>query len=99
MFGCGVEIGVGLWVCCGFCLGLPWVAWVRIGVGLGVVWRSALGCGFAMGYVVWIGVGDRCWAVDFCRWFFFWVINDRCSVWVISIRLWDCHGLREFRSA
>ena len=25
--GCGVEIGVGLWVCHGFCLGLSWVAW------------------------------------------------------------------------
>ena len=29
---------------------------------------------------VWIGVGDRClgdrrWAVDFCRWFFFRVIG------------------------
>ena len=39
-FGCGVEIGIGLWVCRGFCLGLLWVAWVRIGVGdqcLGVV--------------------------------------------------------------
>ena len=40
VFGCGVEIGVGLWVCCGFCLGLPWVAWVWIGVGLWVC------CGF-----------------------------------------------------
>ena len=40
VFGCGVEIGIGLWVYCGFCLGLSWVAWVRIGVGdqgLGVV--------------------------------------------------------------
>ena len=41
-----------------------------------------------------ISVGDRClgvvfgywrWAVDFCKWFFFfWVIGDRCGVWVIG---------------
>ena len=60
--------------------GLSWVAWVRIGVGLGVVWRSVLGCGFVGVARVWIGVGDRClgdrrWAVDFCRWFFFRVIS------------------------
>ena len=52
MFRCGVEIGVGLWVCHGFYLGLSWVAWVQIGVGdLGVVWRLALGYGFAVGCV------------------------------------------------
>ena len=26
--------------------------------------------------------------MDFYRWFFFWVIGDRCGVWVIGIRLW-----------
>ena len=28
--------------------------------------------------------------------FFFWVINDRCGVWVIGVGLWVCRGLRGF---
>ena len=69
----GAEIGV--WVWCGdqhWAVGLPWVlfrfamgfVWVWISVGdrcLGMVRRSALGCGFAVGFVwvcrVWISVG------------------------------------------
>ena len=27
VFGCGIKIGIGLWVCRGFSLGLSWVAW------------------------------------------------------------------------
>ena len=73
-------IGVGLWVCRGFCLGCRGL------LGFGSVWVWVW-CGdrcWAVGLSwvarVWIGVGDRClgdrrWAVDFCRWFFFRVIG------------------------
>ena len=53
---------MGLWW---VLFGLPWVACVRIGMGdrcLGVLWRSALGCGFVVGFVwvcrVWMWCGE-----------------------------------------
>ena len=66
---------VWVWVWCGdqhwamglwwVLFGLPWVACVRIGMGhrcLGVLWRSALGCGFVVGFVwvcrVWMWCGE-----------------------------------------
>ena len=96
VFGCGVEISIGLWVYCGFCLGLSWVAWVRIGVGLGVVWRSALGCGFCLGlsWVAWVRIGvglGVVWRLALGCGFvvgFVWVFRGLCgfgSPWVIGV--------------
>ena len=58
VFRCGVEIGDGLWVCRGFCLGLLWVALVRIGVGFSW-WLSAWVSSKVvdMGFGVWTGGG------------------------------------------
>ena len=81
-------------------------------MGLGVVWRSALGCGFVVGCVVWISVGDQRWAVKICRWFGLWRSALGCGdqryagldrrwvigVWVIGVRLWRL-ALRGFGSA
>ena len=51
VFGCGMEIDVGMWVCHGFCLGLLWAAWVQISVGFSwwlLAWVSSkvVGVGF-----------------------------------------------------
>ena len=53
-----MEIGDGLWVCRGFCLGLPWVALVRIDVGFSwwlSAWVSSKVVG--MGFGGWTGGG------------------------------------------
>ena len=85
MLGCGFAMG---------CVGSDRCG-MEIGTGLWVC-RGLRGFRLAWVIGVWvIGVGPWISAGGF----FFWVIDDRCSVWVISIRLWVCHGLREFRSA
>nr|POE70197.1 hypothetical protein CFP56_61098 [Quercus suber] len=73
VFGCGVEFGVGLWICRGFCLGLPWVAWVQIGMGFSwwlLVWVSSKvvgvdfsgwnGGGMVVGTMIMVVVASRC---------------------------------------
>ena len=58
MFGYGVETGVGLWVCRGFCLDSSWVTWVRIGMGFSW-WLSAWVSSkvFGVGFGGWNGGG------------------------------------------